>query len=448
MAKVEVIMPKLGESIIEATVLKWLKQPGEKIEADDTLLEIATDKVDSEVPSPESGVLVETRYNEGDVVPIGEVIAVIETDASAPVEPSSTATQDIPASAPTASTSPSPTPPAPTPAQAQPSSTPIVKRGSSNRFYSPLVRSIAQKEGISMQELESIAGTGKDGRVTKNDILGYVQNRTKTTAPAPVHTSPKPTPSPASKASTPPAAETKDYGPDVEVVQMDRMRQLIAKAMQNSWQTIPHVTSYVEADVTAIWQWRNRVKKEFQDKYGVKLTFTPIFFEAVAKALRDFPMVNSSIDGDKILLKKRVNIGMATALPNGNLIVPVIKDADQRNLAGLANQVNDLATKARNNKLAPDDIQGGTFTITNVGSYGDLYGTPIINFPQTAILGTGLIRKMPAVLETPEGDVIAIRYKMILSLSYDHRVIDGFLGGSFANKVKYYLEHWDIDQAI
>ncbi len=445
MAKVEVIMPKLGESIIEATVLKWLKQPGESINEDDTLLEIATDKVDSEVPSPVTGKLVETRYEEGDVVPIGEIIAVIETDAAA--------SDDIQAQThtPAASTPPAPpTAPKESPAaavSASASSTPVTKTGSSGRFYSPLVRNIAKTEGISMEELETVPGTGKDGRVTKKDILNYLDTRTAAPTQAPV------APQTMTNAKTAPAAasnvEQKSYGDDVEVVQMDRMRQLIAKSMENSWRTIPHVTSYVEADVTKIWKWRNKVKNEFQKKYEVKLTFTPIFFQAVALALRDFPMVNSSIDGDKILLKKRVNIGMATALPNGNLIVPVIKDADQRNLPGLAHQVNELAEKARNNKLAPDDIQGGTFTITNVGSYGDLYGTPIINHPQTAILGTGLIRKMPAVIEIPDGDdVIAIRYKMILSLSYDHRVIDGFLGGSFANKVKYYLEHFDTDQAI
>ncbi len=443
MAKVEVIMPKLGESIIEATVLKWLKQPGESINEDDTLLEIATDKVDSEVPSPVSGKLVETKYNEGDVVPIGEVIALIETDATATVdEPAPTPT---PASATPAPAAAPQNPAAATTQEAKVSapSVQVTKTGASGRFYSPLVRNIAKTEGIGMEELEKIPGTGKDGRVTKKDILAYLANRSS--APAPAAPPKVSTPAPANNG----AQATKDYGDDVEVVQMDRMRQLIAKSMQNSWQTIPHVTSYVEADVTRIWKWRNKVKGEFQQKYGVKLTFTPIFFEAVAKALRDFPMVNSSVDGDKFLLKKRINIGMATALPNGNLIVPVIKDADQLNLAGLAHQVFDLADKARNNKLAPDDIQGGTFTITNVGSYGDLYGTPIINFPQTAILGTGLIRKMPAVIQTADGDdVIAIRYKMILSLSYDHRVIDGFLGGSFANKVKHYLEHFDIDQAI
>ncbi len=455
MSKVEVVLPKLGESIIEATILKWLKKPGDKVEADETLLEIATDKVDSEVPAPVSGTLVETRYKEGDVVPVGAVIAIIESEVAeeeAPISETPVAT--------TPEVSPTPTQAElveqPT-AVANAEGSKIPKRGPSGRFYSPLVRNIAAKEGISLDELEQIPGTGKEGRVTKKDILQYLEQKKQAvqapqTKVEPTPSAPTPTPQAQPSVQATPTeqelATVQSYNGDVEIIEMDRMRQLIAKHMAESWHTIPRVTSFVEVDVTKIWKWRQQIKDQFQKKYGVKLTFTPIFFQATAQALRDFPRINSSIDGTKIIIHKRIHIGMATALPDGNLIVPVIKDADQLNLVGLAHRVNDLASRARAGKLQPDEIQGGTFTITNVGSYGDLCGTPIINPPQTAILGTGLIRKVPAVIETPEGDTIGIRYKMFLCLSYDHRVIDGYLGGSFANRVKHYLEHFNTDQAV
>ena len=442
MALVELIMPKMGESIMEATILKWVKQVGDTVETDETILEIATDKVDSEVPSPVDGTISEIRFAENDTVEIGKVIAIIATEgesaapqASPTVAETTTAVNGTPA-----------TPVAePTPAVATAASpvvaAPIVS--TSDRFYSPLVKNIAQTEQISPQELDQIPGTGKNGRVTKKDMLAYLSNRTSAPAPAAV----KATPPPVTK-SAPAATPTANISGNVEIIEMDRMRRLIADHMVMSKQTSPHVTSFVEVDVTNLVNWRNRVKKEYQAKYGEKITFTPIFIEAITKAIRDYPMINASVDGSNIIRKKDINIGMAAALPSGNLIVPVIKNADRLNLIGLTSSVNDLATRARANKLKPEEIQGGTFTLTNVGTFGNVMGTPIINQPQVAIMAAGAIRKKPAVVETEYGDLIAIRQMMFLSLSYDHRVVDGFLGGSFLRKVGDYLEAFDAEQTI
>ncbi len=449
MAQVELIMPKMGESIMEATILKWVKQPGDKVEVDETILEIATDKVDSEVPSPVEGTIAKLLYEENETVEIGKVIALIETEAAA--EPEASPSLDTGAGA-NGHASNGQKEPAPqrqpaevttSTAPAQPAST-----GAAGRFYSPLVRNIARKENIPLAELEQIEGSGLQGRVTKKDILSYVENR-KTPQPKPQPQAP-PTP------QQPPAAATTAYTPpasgsvngETEIIEMDRMRLLIAKHMVASKQTSPHVTSFVEADVTNLVNWRNRVKRAFQEKYGEKITFTPIFVEAVIKAIQDFPMINISVDENKIIRKKNINIGMATALPSGNLIVPVIRQADHLNLLGLTKAVNDLAGRARNNQLKPEEIQGGTFTITNVGTFGNVMGTPIINQPQVAILATGAIRKKPAVVETEYGDLIAVRQLMFLSLSYDHRVVDGFLGGSFVRRVADYLEAFDTERKI
>ena len=467
MALVELVMPKMGESIIEATILKWVKNVGDSVEADETILEIATDKVDSEVPSPTAGVITEIMYQEDDVVEVGKVLAMISTDGEMPAK--TTAPTVEVASSNGHSNGHEPvkvaavaTPPV-TVSAPQPKMEPVMAGGGSDRFYSPLVKNIAQKENISYQELDSIPGTGLNGRVTKKDILQYVDNRpangsnvaTPVTMPvanpmtngvAANQVAP-PTPKPqkvvSSKSNDAPIAEG-----NVEIIEMDRMRKLIAKHMVNSKQTSPHVTSFVEADVTDLVNWRNSVKKEFIQKYGEKITFTPIFVEAVIKALADYPMVNVSVSGDHIIVKKDINIGMATALPNGNLIVPVIKHADRMNLLGLTKSVNELAANARANKLSPEQIQGGTFTLTNVGTFGNVMGTPIINQPQVAILAVGAIRKKPAVLETEHGDVIAVRQMMFLSLSYDHRVVDGFLGGSFLRRVADYLEAFDKTREI
>lgn len=446
MAKIDLVMPKMGESIMEATILKWVKNVGDTVTEDETILEIATDKVDSEIPSPVDGKIVEVLFNEDDVVEIGKVIARISTDASAEV------TEQVETPMPQAAEKVSVKAEAPKPAAMPTQTTQVMAPSSSNgtttRFYSPLVKSIAKQENIGTSELESIQGSGNGGRVTKKDIMHYIKNRTapysnghstnaKTSAPAAAMSNGKPT------ASSPTA-----YGDNVEIVEMDRMRKMIADHMVMSKHTSPHVTSFVEADVTNIVNWRNGIKKDFQQKYGEKITYTPIFMEAVVKALRDYPMVNVSVEGNNIIVKKDLNIGMATALPTGNLIVPVIKNADYLSLQGLTKSVNDLATRARNNKLKPEDIQGGTFTVTNVGTFGNVMGTPIINQPQAAILAVGAIRKKPAVLETEHGDVIAIRQMMFLSLSYDHRVVDGFLGGSFLRKVADYLEAWDSNREI
>lgn len=442
MAKFEVVMPKLGESIIEATITKWLKSPGDTIEEDDPIVEIATDKVDSEIPSPVEGRLVEALYQEGDIVPVGKIIAIIETDLNASVEPSSgsnkqtveNVAREIEENIPVASTE--------------------VIENSSDRFYSPLVKNIAKTEGITQSELDQVPGTGKDGRVTKDDLMAYLKTRVqgKPAAVASPAQAVAPAASPAPVAA--PVAAVKHQAPAIissagdEIVEMDRMRRLIADHMVMSVQTSPHVTSFIEVDVTNIVKWRDRVKDDFQKREKEKITFTPIFVEAAAQALKDFPGVNASVDGYKVILRKNINIGMAAALPNGNLIVPVIKNADQKNLLGLAKDVNSLANKARTNKLDPDDIAGGTFTITNLGTFGSITGSPIINQPQVAILGVGVIKKKPVVLETEEGDVIAIRHMMILSLSYDHRVVDGALGGMYLQRMQQLLESFDPKRVI
>jgi 2-oxoglutarate dehydrogenase E2 component (dihydrolipoamide succinyltransferase) len=447
MAKVELIMPKMGESITEATILKWVKSVGDTVELDETILEIATDKVDSEIPSPVAGKIIEVLFNEDDVVEVGKVIAILATEGE-DVSPSPAVEEktEAPSAAIPEKAEPIEVPFSPEPAPAESA----VKTTSSDRFYSPLVKNIAKQENISIAELDSIAGSGAKGRVTKKDILGYVSNRTSgpisvqskaAVAASVAQPNGSVTNSKSSKAAT-------HTSGGHEIIEMDRMRKLIADHMVMSKHTSPHVTSFVEADVTNIVNWRNGIKGEFQKKHGEKITFTPIFMEAVAKSINDFPLINVSVEGTNIIKKKDINIGMAAALPSGNLIVPVIKNADQLNLVGLTKQVNDLAGKARSNKLKPDDIQGGTFTLTNVGTFGNVMGTPIINQPQVAILAVGAIKKKPAVLETEHGDVIAIRHMMFLSLSYDHRVVDGFLGGSFLRKVADYLESFDTTQSI
>lgn len=453
MAIVDLVMPKMGESIMEATVLKWHKQVGDAVEMDETVLEIATDKVDSEVPSTAEGTITEILFNEDDVVPVGTVIARINTAGDAAA---TTTAQPAPAAAPEPAPkveTPAPAAPQPQP-QAAPSATAVT---GGNRFYSPLVLNIAAKEGIGMAELENIPGTGNEGRVTKKDILNYVANRGSAPAPAaaptPQPAAPTPAPQPQPQAAAPkaapaPAASASSYGGNVEIIEMDRMRKLIADHMVRSKSTSPHVTSFTEADVTNIVEWRNKAKGEFQKKYGEKITFTPIFIEAIVNCIRKFPMINCSLDGNNIVVKKDINIGMATALPSGNLIVPVIKNADTKNMLGIAKDVNSLANAARNNKLKPEDTQGGTFTLTNVGTFGSLMGTPIINQPQVAILAVGSIKKRPMVLETEHGDVIAIRHMMYLSMSYDHRIVDGSLGASFLTAVAQELEAFDPNRSV
>lgn len=428
MARYELIMPKMGESITEATILKWNKKIGDAVSIDEAVLEIATDKVDSEVPSPVAGILKELLFNENDVVAVGKAVAVIETEASNA------------SSAPKTQTTTTVSAPVQTPQAA--TSTPKVN-ATDDRFYSPLVLNIVRQEGVSMAELEALAGTGANGRVTKKDILQYVENRKAGVAVAPQKEEVK-----VSIPQTTDVVATKSYSGNVEVIEMDRMRKLIAQNMVNSKHTSAHVTSFVEADVTNLVLWRNKIKDKFKKLYGENFTFTPIFLEAVTKALRDFPMINTSIDGNNIIVKKDFNIGMATALPSGNLIVPVIKNADTLNLLGLAKKVNDLAGRARENKLKPEEIEGGTFTLSNVGTFGNVMGTPIILQPQVAILAVGAIRKKPVVIETPEGDTIGIRHIMFLSHSYDHRIVDGALGGSFVKRVADYLEKFDVNREI
>ncbi|NNC82935.1 MAG: 2-oxo acid dehydrogenase subunit E2 [Flavobacteriales bacterium] len=451
MARLEIILPKMGESVAEATITSWLKQVGDKVEADEAVLEIATDKVDSEVPAPEDGTITEVLFNEGDVVKVGEVIAVMDTEAESSSTPSAPSTS----SGATASSAPTPRPEvvAQVEQRVEQSAEQVSSNGSNGRFYSPLVRSIARTEGITLQELESLPGSGRDGRVTKKDILAYIPKRQEGSATQRM-ASPEPRPEPVQQKSKPAPAPRPAMAPAVsvggqdEIIEMDRMRKLIADHMVMSKQVSPHVTSYVEADVTNIVEWREKNKKSFLEREGEKLTFTPIFIEAVARAIKDFPMVNVSVDGDKIIRRGRINIGMATALPSGNLIVPVIKEADTLNMVGLARKVNDLAARARENQLLPDEIQGGTYTVTNVGTFGNVMGTPIINQPQSAILALGAIRKKPAVIETPEGDFIGIRHMMFLSHAYDHRVIDGALGGSFVKRVADYLEQFDPERTV
>jgi 2-oxoglutarate dehydrogenase E2 component (dihydrolipoamide succinyltransferase) len=439
MAQYELIMPKMGESVAEATIIKWVKNEGDKIKIDETVLEIATDKVDSEIPSSFEGVLTKKLFKEGDVVQVGTVIALISSDVNAT------------ASAPQAAA------PAAAPVAASTQTAAPVKEvahathhdfSQSNRFYSPLVKNIAKEEGISVQELEKIAGSGKDGRVTKTDILSYIPNRGSQQVVEERIEKPAAKPSNGQAAGAAPVINKPAVSlmAGDEIIEMDRMRKLIADHMVMSKHVSPHVTSFVEADVTNMVLWRDKIKSQFEKREGEKMTFTPLFVEAVAKAIKDYPMVNVSVDGTNIVKRKNINIGMAAALPSGNLIVPVIKNADERNLVGLTKAVNDLANRARANKLSPDDIQGGTFTLTNVGGFGNVMGTPIINQPQVAILATGTIKKKPAVLETPQGDVIAIRHMMFLSLSYDHRVVDGSLGGSFLRRVADYMENFDINR--
>ncbi|MBL0329954.1 MAG: 2-oxo acid dehydrogenase subunit E2 [Bacteroidetes bacterium] len=434
MAQVELIMPKMGESVAEATIIKWLKKEGDKISADETVLEIATDKVDSEIPSTAEGTLIKRLFNEGDVVQVGKAIAIISTDANAVVETVEVKTPATPNTNIVQKELAN---------NAVKEVVSLEKNSSSGKFFSPLVRNIAKQEGIAMTELESISGTGANGRVTKNDILAYIPNKGKQT----VVEQPKVIQETVSNGTA--AAQAKpavSVNAGDEIIEMDRMRKLIADHMVMSKHTSPHVTSFVEADVTNIVKWRDKVKGNFEKREGEKLTFTPIFIEALVKAIKDFPMINISLDGTKIIKRKNINIGMAAALPSGNLIVPVIKNADTLNLVGITKQVNDLAKRARAGKLSPDEISGGTYTLTNVGSFGNVMGTPIINQPQVAIMAVGAIKKKPAVIETPDGDLIGIRHFMFLSHSYDHRVVDGSLGGQFVRKVADYLEQWDINR--
>ena len=435
MSTIDLIMPKLGESIMEATILKWHKKPGDKVELDETVLDIATDKVDSEVPSTAEGTIAEILFKENDVVPIGKVIARIRTDgdtsntfseAQNPSEPEhedAHILEEVPY---------------------QPEEKKAVNNGGSGiRFYSPLVLNIASSEGISMSELENIEGTGQDGRVSKKDIMAYLENMKTAGQQKPRETSQS------SRVPNVPATTSRQqyaptvYSGNVEIIEMDRMRKMIAQHMIDSQNTSAHVTSFAECDVTSMVLWREKVKKDFEKREGEKITFTPLFVEALVKCIKKYPLINSSVDGDKIVIKKDINIGMATAMPNGNLIVPVIKNADQLNLTGLTRQVNGLANAARNNQLKPDDTANGTFTLTNVGTFGSIMGTPLINQPQVAILAVGAIKKRPVVIETEQGDSIAIRHMMYLSLSYDHRIIDGAFGSTFLNAVAKELENFD-----
>lgn len=437
MARVELLMPKMGESIIEATILKWVKNVGDSVSMDETILEIATDKVDSEIPSPVSGTIAEILYPEDAVVEVGKIIAIIATEGD-DVKPAATpaireerpsemveSTAEIVQNIETIKTE----------LATQPAA-----YSEDDRFYSPLVKNIAKQEKIGSAELSQIKGTGANGRLTKQDILAYIESG-RSVPKQPIET---PKSSPEVILQAPPVS----LSGNVEIMEMDRMRRLIADHMVMSKQTAPHVTSFVEADVTNMVKWRDQNKKKFLEKYGENITFTPLFIDAVVKSIKDFPMINISLDGNKIIIKKDINIGMAAALPSGNLIVPVVKNADYLNLAGLAKAVNDLAKRARENKLKPDEIKDGTFTITNVGTFGNLMGTPIINQPQVAILATGAIVKKPAVMETEYGDVIAIRQLMFLSLSYDHRIVDGSLGGSFLRRIADYLEKFDSNTSI
>lgn len=454
MAQYELLLPKMGESVAEATIIKWTKQPGDTISLDDTILEIATDKVDSEVPSPVAGKLVKQLFAADDVVQVGAVIAIIETEGGETVaqptavieeaKPSPTKVEEIPGLG-----------------QLQTESAPTAAAQdfkNSDRFYSPLVKSIAAQENISIAELEQIKGSGAEGRLTKDDLLNYIQSKGTTSKDEGSRSNEQgarsndsaptsgPTPIAAPQTQSPKPVTSVSGGD--EIIEMDRMRKLIADHMVMSKHTSPHVTSFVEADVTNMVMWRDKVKKSFEQRENEKITFTPIFIEAVSRAIKDFPMINVTVNGTQIIKKRDINIGMAAALPSGNLIVPVIKNADQLNLVGLTRAVNDLASRARNSKLKPDETQNGTFTLTNVGSFGNVMGTPIINQPQVAILAVGAIKKKPAVLETEFGDVIAIRHMMFLSLSYDHRVVDGSLGGMFVRRVADYLENWDINREI
>ncbi|AZJ35366.1 2-oxo acid dehydrogenase subunit E2 [Tenacibaculum singaporense] len=433
MARYELKLPKMGESVAEATITSWVKEVGETIDIDDTVVEVATDKVDSEVPSEVEGTLVEILFEKDAVVQVGETIAIIETEGEEGATTDALKKEEVKPEIVAAVEK--------TVEVAKETVTTTIDTSSSDRFYSPLVKSIAQTEGISVEELETIKGTGKEGRVTKNDILSYLENRgSQPKVAAPASTEKKSVPRSA-PAPTPVSLSGQD-----EIIEMSRMGKLISKHMVDSIQTSAHVQSFIEIDVTNIVNWRNKVKNAFQQREGEKLTFTPIFMQAVASTIKKHPMINISVDGDKIIKRGNVNLGMAAALPDGNLIVPVIKNADMLNLVGMTKQVNDLAGRARANKLKPDEIQGGTYTVTNVGSFGSITGTPIINQPQVAILALGAIVKKPAVIETPEGDFIGIRHKMIVSHSYDHRVVNGALGGMFIKTLKEILESWDVNQ--
>ena len=443
MAEIEIRLPKMGESVTEATITNWLKNIGDAVAIDEPLVEVATDKVDNELPSEAAGTLIKILFEKDQVAQVGDVIAILSTDGAG--------ASSAPAAAPSNNTAPAPTQAAAAPASTPEAQAPAAIKTNYGRFYSPLVRTIAQKENISTAELAQIAGSGQEGRVTKKDVLAFLETRQ---APA-AQTAPSSTPA----ASTAPAAAASSTGIQIkepvvianagdEIIEMDRMRKLIAEHMVMSVHVSPHVTSYVEADVTTIVKWRDRIKNDFKKREGENFTFTPIFIEAVAKAIKDFPMINVSVSGTNIIKRKDINIGMAAALPSGNLIVPVIKNADRMNLVGLAKTVNELANNARNNKLKPEDIQGGTYTVTNVGTFGNVMGTPIINQPQVAILALGAIRKVAAVIETPDGDFIGIRHKMFLSHSYDHRVVDGALGGQFVRRVADYLEAFDPETTL
>jgi 2-oxoglutarate dehydrogenase E2 component (dihydrolipoamide succinyltransferase) len=451
MAQFELIMPKMGESVAEATITNWLKNEGDKIDADESVLEIATDKVDSEVPSPVEGTLVKRLFNENDVVQVGQAIAIINTGGDE--APSSNGTVEASAPAAVQAVAETVAVAAETASSATSTEGEKISRSSNGRFYSPLVRSIAEAEGIGQSELDKLTGSGLEGRVTKKDILNYIDNRGSAPAPAAKVevAATATTPIVAAQVAAAPAVVPRPAGsvpvyPGDEIVEMDRMRKIIAENMVLSKHTAPHVTSFVEADVTNIVRWREKVKGAFEKREGEKITFTPIFIEAIVKAIKDFPNINISLDGTSIIKRKNINIGMAAALPSGNLIVPVIKNADQLNLVGITKAVNDLAGRARKGQLKPDEISGGTYTITNVGTFGNVLGTPIIPLPQVAIMATGAIIKKPAVIETAEGDVIAIRHKMFLSHSYDHRVVDGALGGMLVRRVADYLEQWDVNR--
>ncbi len=433
-------MPKMGESIAEATIISWLKNEGDAIDVDEAVLEIATDKVDSEVPSMEAGTLIQRLYNEGDVVKVGEAIAIINKSGDS-IQPDISEEEPDPAVQTIEKTIEV--------AKEIVTTEAIIKNGTNNKFYSPLVMNIAKTEGISAAQLETIPGTGQDGRVTKKDILSFIESGQSRTSAPQNHPEPSTAQSPTvSKTNTSSTSKDISLHPGDELIEMDRMRKLIADHMVMSKHTSPHVTSFVEADVTNLVNWRNKIKSDFKAREGENFTFTPIFIEAIVKAIKDFPMINVSVNGDQIIKRKNINIGMAAALPSGNLIVPVIKNADFMNLTGLAKTVNDLANRARSNKLSPDEIQDGTYTVTNVGTFGNVLGTPIINQPQVAIMAMGAIVKKPAVIETEHGDLIGIRHKMFLSHSYDHRVVDGALGGMFVRRVADYLEQWDENREV
>lgn len=437
MAEIELTMPKMGESVAEATITKWLKSEGDTVELDEAVLEIATDKVDSEIPAPNAGILKKILFQEDEVVKVGDAIAIIEAEGVSNNGQPSIKTEEVEKNDPLKESSSSKE----KSTEVAEATALISRKSPEGKFLSPLVRNIAKKEGLSASELDQIKGSGLNDRITKDDLVGYLKNRE-----LPSQSKPQSDKEPSKIVQKP--AQVIPMGEGDEIIQMDRMRKMIADHMTNSKHTSAHVTSFIEADVTNMVMWRNKTKESFQKREGEKITFTPLIMEAVAKAIKEMPMINVSVDGDKIIKRKHINLGMATALPSGNLIVPVIKDADQKNLLGLSKSVNDLANRARNNKLSPDEIQGGTFTVTNVGTFGNVMGTPIINQPQVAIMAVGAIRKKPAVIETPYGDTIGVRHMMYLSLSYDHRVVDGSLGGSFVQRVGKILEEFDLNREI